>query len=166
MYYNEAEALYIKAKETNDETILREFCKFGNDEHHMIENYASYDQYRLCGYTNPPVFNEYGWCKNDIPKEDIQVLPLWNNGYVTSSINFALLPNGKWVSGYDYMLSESGAVSGSSKWDTQYSSKFEAIKHSLAIVEDAIRRSKVKSDLDHLTEVSKARLNYCQPTLF
>lgn len=166
MNYYEAEALYNKAKESNNKTILIEFHKFGNDEHHMIENYATYDQYRLCGYTNPPVFDEYGWCKNEIPKEDIHTLPLWSNGYVSSGINYAQLPNGKWVGGYSYMLSESGAVSGSSKWDTQYNSKFEAIKHSLAIVEDAIRRSNVKSDLEHLKEVSKARLNYCQPTLF
>lgn len=166
MYYNDAERLYNKAIEEKNEKILMEFGKYGKDKHHMIENYAVYTQFLACGYKDAPKYNEYGWCMNEVPKSSKQHLILWGDQYHNSFLEFAQLPNGKWVYGYDYMLSESGACGGCSIFSTQFNSKNEAINAGLKQVEKSIKSSSKAVDLDKLPSIQKLKVNLSWPSLF
>lgn len=165
MNYYAAEKLFDEAVEKKDEKVLAEFQKFGKDKHHMVENYAVYMQFLACGYKEAPKYNKYGWCNNRIPKEDKQHLVLWKDNF-DNYVEYAQLPNGKWVSGYCYMLSESGNIGGCHIFSNQFNSKNEAINDALKVIEKSIRNSNKAIDLAKLQYVQNAKVNLSWPSLF
>lgn len=152
------------AREDNDTATLEEFRKFGDGDRQQIMNYRHYHHWLNCGYKGEPEFNEYGWCVNDIP-ESFEVIELWQSGYTESYIEVAQLPNGKWVNGCTYMLSESGEVSCCSIWGTRYDTRMKAINSVLERVERHIKQGN-NADKKHLTDLQKVRMNLMQPSFF
>lgn len=154
-----------KAKQKNDEAMLSEFRKFGENERQQVMNYQCWLQWCECGYKGEPAFDEYGWLKNEIAENAIERISLWHNDWIDNYIEVAQLPNGKWVSGYDYMLSESGGVAGCSIWHKQYASRKEAINAVLDRIKEHIERG-TANDKKHLKDIDKAKLNAMQLSLF
>lgn len=157
--------LLQKARKEGNKEVIAMFEKFGNNDRQRVMNYRGYYQWLECGYKGEPVFNEYGWYKNDIPDSAIEKIPLWHTDYTESHIEVAHLPNGKWVNGYNYMLQESGGCGGCSIWSTQYNSRVEAINAVLNRIKGQIQRG-TNADKKHLADIKKVKLELMQPSLF
>ena len=166
MYIQEAERLFEDAIRNNDVATLAKFKEFGDTDRRQIHNFAHYDQYLKCGYSDKPSYDKYGRINNDIPKEKVQTQLLWEDGYATTMIEYFQLPNGKWVVGLKWSLAESGGWYGCDMWSSQFLSKNEAIRHELDFLKRQIERSSIKRDKIHMKDVDKARLELRQLSLF
>ena len=156
--------LLQSARDENDTETLEELRKFGNGDRQQVMNYRHYHQWLDCGYKGEPEFNEYGWCANDIP-DGSEVIELWRSGYTESYIEIAQLPNGKWVNGCTYMLSESGEAGCCSIWGTRYDTRMKAISNVLERIERHIKQG-TNADKKHLADIKKVRASISQPSLF
>lgn len=161
----EVNTMLEKALADNDEKVIAEFRRFGDTKRQQIMNYRHYHQWLSCGYEGEPTFNEYGWCNNCIPDDAIEYIPLWSNDCINNEIEVAQLPNGKWVCGYNYMLSDSGGVAGCSIWHTQFASRLEAVRHVANRIKAQIKNG-TAADKKHIADVDRAVLNTMQLSLF
>lgn len=165
---NESEelmALIKKAEEEKDTSTLAKFQAFGKGTRQQAINYYHYQQWLSCGYQGKPIFNEYGWLKNEIPIENVEVVQLWKTGYHSASVSLFQLPNGKWVNGYSYMLSESGSCVGCSIWRKQYATRQGALNEALDRIKGQIENG-TNADKKHLADLTKARQGVRELSLF
>lgn len=161
----EVKAMLIKAQQEKDEAMLAEFRKFGEEERLQLSNYRHWLKWRECGYEGKPIFDEYGWLKNEVAENAIEHISLWHNDWIDNFIEVAQLPNGKWVCGYDYMLSESGGCAGCSIWHKQYASRGEAIRNVTDRIKEQIERG-TTADKKHLKDIERVQLEAMQLSLF
>lgn len=157
--------LLRKAKENNDEEILKQFEELGRDERQQVINYRRYHQWLECGYKGEISFDEYGWCSNDIPASDIEKIELWHNDNTDNYIEVAQLPNGKWVNGCFYILTESGCAYGCSIWGEKYNTRLEALDSVIKRITEKIQCG-TNADKKHLADMKKLRLEIRQLSLF
>lgn len=157
--------LLSKAKENNDKEILKQFQDFGSNELQQVINYRRYHQWLECGYEGKISFNKYGWCTNDIPASDIEKIELWHNDYTDNYIEVAQLPNGKWVNGCFYFLSESGCVSKCCIWGEKYNTRLKAMNSVIKRITEKLQRG-TNADKKHLADIKKAMLEIRQLSLF
>lgn len=157
--------LLRKAKENNDEEILKQFQEFGSNERQQVMNYRHYHQWLECGYEGSVSFDKYGWCTNEIPASDIEKIELWHNDNTDNYIEVARIPNGKWVSGFFYFLTESGCASRCSIWGEKYDTRLKALDSVIKRIIEQIQ-SGTNADKKHLADLKKLRLEIRQLSLF
>ena len=157
--------LLRKAKESNNEEILKQFQELGSNERQQVMNYRHYHQWLECGYKGSALFDKYGWCTNEIPASDIEKIELWHNENTENYIEVAQLPNGKWVSGCFYFLAESGCAGGCSIWGEKYNTRFEALNSAIKRITEQIQRG-TNADKKHLADLKKLWLDIRQLSLF
>ena len=156
---------YEKAQ--NDPEQMEEWQKWGDRKYQACQNKRDYDQYKECGFTEEPTFNKYGWVNTRIPKDTIEEIKIFGEeGGHSSSVECAQLPNGKWVSGYGYFLSISGASCGCSIWGKQYDSRIKALTDKIRQIVDHIKRSDRATDRTYLPKLYEAMDNVRQLSLF
>lgn len=161
----ELRASIEKAQEENDEATLAMFQPFGKGTRQQAMNYRHYEQWLSCGYEGEPQFNEYGWLTNEVPDKDIEEVVLWGEDWHKAVVELAQVPNGKWVNGYNYMLSESGGCAGCSIWHTQYETRREALNAALDRIKRQIE-SGTNADKKHLADIRKAKQCAIELSLF
>ena len=99
-----------------------------------------YAQWLSCGFTGKMEdrMDEYGWFRDRLEPETITKVTVINAKEADIEIEYAQLPNGKWVAGRwltTKIDNYFGSVSGASIWDAQYDTKGEAVTAEL----DSIR---------------------------
>ena len=114
-------------------------------EYQDEQNARYYEQWLKCGFTGEPHKNEYGWITGVLrlfyPTTEIEVfkkMPCW------AGIEYAQLPNGKWVAASDLNCATHGYGSAASIWDTQYDTKEEAVTAELNKIEGALYKNDQK----------------------
>lgn len=167
MTSTEAERILAGARAEHDKLTLRQFEHLGDSDHKRTINYARQDQYyNVCGYKGRLVFDEYGWVKNNVPEESIEKIVLWkrDNG-MEDYVEVAQLPSGKWITGYFYMMSESGGACACHIYRPQFDTRNKALEDVLKRIQEQIGRGTAK-DKKHLQDIQAARLNLRQLSLF
>jgi len=157
--------LLSKAKENNDEEILKQFQEFGSYERQQVINYRHYQQWLECGYKGEISFDKYGWCTNEIPASYIEKIELWHNDYTENYIEVAQLPNGKWVNGCFCTLTESGCAGGCSIWGQKYDTRLEALDSAIKRIIKQLQ-SGTNADKKHIADMKKLWLDTRQLSLF
>ena len=157
--------LLRKAKENNNEEILNQFQEFGSNERQQVMNYRNYHQWLECGYKCEISFDKYGWCTNEIPASDIEKIELWHNDYTDNYIEVAQLPNGKWVNGCFYFLTESGCAGGCSIWGQKYDTRLKALDSAIKRIIKQLQ-SGTNADKKHIADLKKLWLDTRQLSLF
>lgn len=150
-----------------DSELLQTFWSvWGKDRRTACINMRSYDKYQECGYEQEPIFDKYGWLRNGIPEESIETVKVFGDEPLITSVECAQLPNGKWVSGSHWFLSDCGGVTGCSIWGKQYSSRVDALTAVLSSIMQKIKNSKAKKDKSYLPDVVSAMDGIRQLSLF
>ncbi len=149
-----------------DEELASEWEPFGCDKRQRCINRHRYDQWLTCGFRGEPVFDDYRWLENGQRIEAQETIPLWKDGTMENTVECAMLPNGKWISGEHYMLSESGCACVLSIWATQYETRLEALSASMRRVIDYIRRNGKQRDKAHIADINRAMDSIRQLSLF
>ena len=139
---------------------------WGKGREKACRNMRSYYQYQDCGYNEEPKFDKYGWIVNDIEKDKVESIRLFGDEPLISTVECLQLPNGKWIGGHHYMLSEQGSSCSCSIWSKQYDSRIEALTSQMRVIADAIKGSKKQSDKVHLAAVVHAMDDVRQLSLF
>lgn len=143
-----------------------EWEKWGGNKRQRCMNRRSYDKYKECGFTDEPIFDSYGWFQNDRTLEAQETITLWLSENHKNAVECLQLPNGKWISGIHYMLSESGCFHGLSVWNKQYDSRVKALSSPILPLLNRLRKSSRQKDREHVTDIVKALDNIKQLTLF
>ena len=117
----------------NDLEVIDYFEQFGEDVRVQIRNAATYEQYLLCGYTDKPSFNQYGWIDNDDKiRRSGHEEAIFTEGFIWHcNIRYMQHPNGKWVASASYNFGDCGGSSLPGIWNSWYDSKEEAIRETL-----------------------------------
>lgn len=162
------EEYYAKYDEAaKDPSLLETFwSEWGDSRETACRNMRCYDQYQECGYTDKPQFDKYGWLCNDVPVADIEVVKLYGEEPLISTVECLQLPNGKWVSGSHWHLSLTGRVCGCSIWSRQHDTRINALIYEMRQLIDIIKRDKVKKDEAHIPDIVHAMDNVRQLSLF
>lgn len=142
------------------------WSEWGKSREQACRNMRNYAQYRECGFTGDPVFDEYGWIKNEVPKEQVESVTLFGEGASVSSVECLQLPNGRWVSGMHYMLAESGCACGCSIWGKQHDSRMDALVARIKSIIEYIKHSGKEKDKAHLASIFRAMDDLRQLSLF
>lgn len=153
-------------KEVGDEGLSTMFAKWGRDREQVCRNMRAYDMYRSCGFNEEPKFDRYGWCENNIPKEGIETITLFDDEPLYAKVECVQIPNGKWVGGRHFMLSSSGGAFSVSIWGTQYETRIYCLTAMMQDVAHKIKESVAAKDRKHLEDVVKAIDDVRQLTLF
>ena len=157
--------LLRKAKESNNEEILKQFQELGGNERQQVMNYRHYHQWLECGYKGKISFDKYGWCTNEIPASDIEKIELWHNDNTDNYIEVAQLPNGKWVNGCFCFLAESGCAGGCSIWGQKYDTRLKALDSAIKRIINQLRIV-TNADKKHIADLKKLWLDTRQLSLF
>ena len=163
------EARYSRAMELNDKKELAYFRQFGEDELHIIENAARYEQWLSMGYTGRPRLTDVGWLTNGSYKElkpNFETITAFSNGHCGCEILLLRHPNGQWTNGLHLCLSESGSYSSPSIWGETYTTRQEALNAAIDYCLSEIERSDIKSDKKYLQPVRALRMEVIQQDLF
>ena len=118
------------------------------NERQARENAQHYAQWLSCGYKGDMVLNEYGWCRNDLDKDAIKVLNVIESKQIDAEVEYAQLPNGKWVAG-THLTTKVGCCfghwHGASIWGKQYDTKGEAVTVALDGIMNAVKNQNSKA---------------------
>lgn len=165
----EVEARYTRAIKEKDKKELAYFRQFGEDELHIIENAASYEQWLSMGYTGRPRLNDAGWLANGSCKElelNFETINAFTDGRFGCEILLLRHPNGQWTNGQHLCLSESCSYSSPSIWGETYATRQEALNAAIDYCLSEIERSDIKSDKKYLQPVRALRMEAIQQDLF
>lgn len=102
------------------------------------ENERRYKQYLSCGYTGSMTVNEYGWCDNEVDRNNVEKINVFRKNRIYAYIDVIQLPNGKWVAGSNLTMPTYGYGHGVSIWCNQFTSRQEAIEAHLKQIENYI----------------------------
>lgn len=148
-------------REITDETLSKEWKRFGDIKYVSAKNRRAYEKWLECGYEGEPEFNEYGWLINNIRLKPTEILPLWEG----SSVECAQLPNGKWVSGSHCHWSLGGYFCSVSIWGDQYDSRVTALTSELRLILRQLKE-KPSAEKERIAIVVKAMDDIRQLSLF
>ncbi len=165
----EVEARYTRAIKEKDKKELAYFRQFGNDERHITENAAAYEQWLSMGYTGRPRLTDVGWLTNGSHKElkpNFETITAFTDGRFGCEILLLRHPNGQWTNGLHLCLSESGSYSSPSIWGEIYATRQDALNAAIDYCISEIERSDIKSDKKYLQPVRALRMEAMQQDLF
>ena len=119
------------------------------DERQKCENAETYKRWLACGFPKEAMYNDAGWMETVLrlfyPTKRIT---LFDTKTAEASVEYAQLPNGKWVASSCLMTKLGnfyGYGSAVSIYDTQYDTKAEAIYAELDNIEDGFRQADKKA---------------------
>lgn len=131
-----------------------------------------YAQWLSCGFTGKMEdrMDEYGWFRDRLEPETITKVTVINAKEADIEIEYAQLPNGKWVAGRwltTKIDNYFGSVSGASIWDAQYDTKGEAVTAELDSIRDSIERNNKKALTEAVkTAIAKYRNQFANASVF
>ena len=163
------EARYTRAIKERDKKELAYFRQFGNDERHITENSARYEQWLSMGYTGRPRLTDVGWLTNGSYKElkaNFETITAFSDGCCGCEILLLHHPNGQWTNGWHLCLSESSSCSNPSIWGKTFVTRKGALNAAIDYCLSKIERSYIKSDKKYLQPVRALRMEAIQQDLF
>lgn len=143
-----------------------EFEAWGKNKEQACRNRRAYDQWLECGFSGEPSFDLFGRFDRDHNLKAQETILLWPDGPIENTVECLQLPNGKWISGIHYMMSESGYCGGLSIWNHQYDSRIEALSKPMRDLIDKIKKDGKAKDREHIADVVKALDDIRQLSLF
>ena len=132
------------------------------DKIHAKDNERQYKKYLSCGYTGAFTVNEYGWCRNEVDRENMEKIDVYRKDRIYAYLEIVHLPNGNWIAGSSVSMPTYGYGHGVSIWSSQYATRQKAAESELNRIESSIDKKDLTNCIKNAIEASRKAL---QPPL-
>ena len=134
------------------------------EERQERENKQHYEKWLSCGFTGEMELNEHGWFNKCYTLPNVKKMEVFRKGYqYHAEVEYAQLPNGKWVNGSSLWCTTHGYGHGASIWSKQYDTQEEAILAELNYIEGQLEE-KDKKQKFILNGIQNLRNTYRKPS--
>ena len=133
------------------------------EERQERENRQHYEKWLSCGFTGEMELNAHGWFDKCYTLPNVTKIEVFRKGYQHhAELEYAQLPNGKWVTGSYVWCATYGYSFGASIWQKQHDTKEEAILTELSRIESRLE-GKDKKQKFILNGIQSLRNQYKKP---